>query len=118
MSESSDQIALFEWAALMQERLPELALLSHYPSGGKRDKVTAARLKAEGVRAGIPDLWLPCARLGYHGLYIELKVPGGRVSDKQQWWIDALREQGYRVTVCWQWLDAAAELEQYLTWKP
>jgi len=39
------------------------------------------------------------ARGGFHGLYIELKVKGGRVSKEQRWWIEKLREQGYRVEV-------------------
>lgn len=50
MSEHSDQCAIFEWVALNEGRLPELGLLFHVPNGGKRDKVTAARLKAEGVK--------------------------------------------------------------------
>ena len=114
MSESSDQIALFEWAAWHEQRLPELALLHHTPNGGWRHIATAVRLKAEGEKSGVPDLFLPCARLGYHGLFIEMKTRGGRISPAQQWWIDALRMQGYRVVVCWQWLDAAHELETYL----
>jgi hypothetical protein len=114
MSESSEQIALFEWAAYNEQRLPELALLFHVPNGGYRDWQTAKRLLAEGVKSGILDLWLPVARHGYHGLVIEMKTTGGRVSPAQQQWIDALRVQGYRVVVCWQWLDAVHELEMYL----
>ncbi len=44
------------------------------PNGGKRDKATAAVLKRQGVKAGVPDIMLPAARAGYHGLYIELKA--------------------------------------------
>ena len=43
------------------------------PNGGARNVVTAAKLKAEGVLAGVPDLCVPMARCGFHGLYIELK---------------------------------------------
>jgi hypothetical protein len=118
MSEQSDQEALFQWAAYNTARLPELALLFHVPNGGKRDPVTAARLKSQGVKPGIPDLWLPVAWLGFHGLVIELKVSGGRLSTAQSWWLDALRGQGYRVEVCYGWQDAAAVLETYLTGEP
>lgn len=53
----------------------ELALLHHIPNGGARSKATAGRLKAEGVKAGIPDICLPVPKNGYGALYIELKVP-------------------------------------------
>ena len=118
MSESNEQAAVFAWATFNAARLPELALLFHVPNGGARAKVTAARLKTEGVRAGVPDIWLPCARLGYHGLVIELKAEHGRLSTAQSWWLAALRSQGYRAEVCTGWQAATAEIEAYLTWQP
>src|SRR5262245_64718583 len=48
------------------------------PNGGARDVITAGRLKAEGVRAGVPDVCLPVARAGYHGLFLEVKRPDRR----------------------------------------
>ena len=115
MSEHDEQAAVFEWAALNRVRLPELTLLFHVPNGGKRAPVTAARLKAEGVKAGVPDLWLPVARLGYHGLVIEMKCKGGRTSIEQQWWISHLTAQHYYVQVCYDWQHAVAAIETYLT---
>lgn len=118
MSERDEQVAIFEWAAFNTGRLPELALLFHVPNGGKRDVVTAARLKAEGVKPGVPDVWLPVPRLGYHGLVIEMKCRGGRVSPEQRDWLDRLHTQHYCVAICYDWQAAAAEIEAYLTWKP
>jgi hypothetical protein len=69
---------------------------------------------AEGVRAGVPDLCLPVARKGYHGLYLELKVGRNTISDLQEQWIDALREQGYFVDVAWGWQAAAQVIADYL----
>ena len=74
--ESGHQEAIIEWCAWNMQQYPELELLYHVPNGGKRDKATAAVLKRQGVKAGVPDLVLPVARCGYHGLYIELKAPG------------------------------------------
>jgi|GEM_PF-5137145 len=55
------------------------------PNGGRRNKAEAAKLKAMGVRKGIPDLFLPIPRQGYHGLYIETKkIKNGKVSPDQQ----------------------------------
>lgn len=115
LTESQEQQLLFEWAALSAGRWPELALMYHIPNGGSRSKSEAGRFRAEGVKAGVPDICLPVARGGYHGLYIELKrVKGGRVSTAQQEWIAALRDQGYCACVCKGWDDAAGVIKKYL----
>ena len=115
LTESQEQQLLFEWAALSAGRWPELALMYHIPNGGSRSKSEAGRFRAEGVKSGVPDICLPVARGGYHGLYIELKrVKGGRVSTAQQGWISALRDQGYYACVCKGWDDAAHVIKAYL----
>lgn len=114
-TESEEQQALFRWAEVNQSRYPQLALLYHVPNGGKRTKATAARLKAEGVKSGVPDICLPCANSRHHGLYIELKrVWRGCISPEQHRWIDALNAAGYRAVVCKGWAEAAAEIMSYL----
>lgn len=112
-TEAQEQITLFSWAAV--QAIPELALLYHIPNGGSRHKAEAARLRAEGVRSGVPDLCLPVPRGGCHGLYIELKrLRGGRLSEQQRAWLDALGKQGYAVAVCKGWEDAAETILRYL----
>ena len=74
ISESVEQIHLFQWARMQSCTMPELNLLFHIPNGGKRNITTAKRLKAEGVKAGVPDLFLPVSRGGFFGLFIEMKV--------------------------------------------
>lgn len=83
-------------------------------NGGLRNKITAARLKREGVRAGYPDIFLNIARNGWHGLFIELKDGKGRVSESQRWWHERLTEQGYAVFVCRGWEDAKNTILAYL----
>ena len=56
-SEHSQQAALFCWAAQHVGSIPELALLFAIPNGGKRDKITGARMRAEGVKPGVPDIF-------------------------------------------------------------
>jgi len=110
-----EQRTLMKWVELREAALPELELLYAIPNGARRDKITGAQLKASGVRRGVPDLCLPVARGGYHGLYIELKRCGsGVVSPKQRWWLDQLRKQGFRTEVCYGWLDARQIIEGYL----
>jgi hypothetical protein len=114
MSEYAEQCALITWAGLVQGRWPELALLFHIPNGGARDRVTGAQLKAAGVKAGVPDLCLPVARHGWHGLFIELKVGDNEPSAQQVRWLDDLAAQGYLALVCRGWDEAREALEGYL----
>ena len=98
--ESGHQEALFSWAAYRTEIMPELQYMYHVPNGGKRDKATAVVLKRQGVKAGVPDIMLPAARAGYHGLYIELKAGENTTTKKQKEWLEYLRQQGYYTAVC------------------
>jgi hypothetical protein len=77
------------------------ALWWHTPNGEVRDKATAAKLKRMGVRAGIPD-FLVCWPGEDAGLmvWIELKRPGGRLSDHQQAVIADLTRCGFSGRVC------------------
>lgn len=67
------------------------------PNGGKRDIRTAVKLKAEGVRSGVPDVQFMVPKGIYHGLFIEFKRPDGKgkVSDDQSFVMGKLTEQGY-----------------------
>lgn len=69
------------------------------PNGGKRDAKTAMVLKNMGVTGGVPDVFIAVPKRGRHGLFIELKKPGGRLSSDQERIIDQLERQGYDVEV-------------------
>lgn len=116
--EHQEQAALFDWAARMTPRIPELALLFAIPNGGDRHPAVAAKLKAEGVRAGVLDIFLPVARRLWHGFWLEMKAPGGRMSDEQMEWSEALKAQGYAVDMSYSWQEAAAKLLAYLGYEP
>lgn len=113
-TEAEEQQALMQWANIIVGQIPEINLLFHIPNGGKRDKVTAALLKAEGVKSGVPDLFLPVARGGYHGLFIELKVGSNKPSALQEIWLKQLTLQGYCTAVCYGWHEAAEVITKYL----
>ena len=113
-TEAGAQEALFQWTQYQQGKYPELKLLYHIPNGGKRDAKTAIALKRQGVKAGVPDLHLPVARGGYHGLYIELKVGKNKATELQKEWIADLTQQGYLAVVCYGWQEAAEQLVNYL----
>lgn len=114
--------------------VPILKRMFAIPNGGQRSKITAANLKAEGVKRGVPDVCLPLpivsepcegsARVGtftrYCGLYIEMKRPksgsnqAGSTSPDQDDWIAYLRSVGYAVSVCFDWRSAAKEVQSYV----
>ena len=112
-TEESHQTALFAAIALDTE-YPQLRLLLAIPNGGLRNKITAAKLKAQGVKAGVPDLFLPVARGRYHGLWIEMKKEGGKLSEAQNIWARWLFDEGYGHFIAFSWEQAAAILENYL----
>jgi hypothetical protein len=114
-----------EQAALMREL--ELCspavfdLIYHVPNGGHRVKAVAAKLKAQGVKAGIPDLVLSMARGGYFGLYIEFKATppnDAAVSANQQERLRKLNDQGYLAIVCRGHFDAMEQIRAYLRLAP
>lgn len=114
-TEEQEQITLFNWAAMMEYRYPELRYMYHVPNGGYRNKAEAGRFKAQGVKSGVPDVVLPVARGGYHGLYVEMKrTEGGRVSTEQREWLEALTAQGYKAEVAYGWEEAKDVIEKYL----
>ncbi|MDT4837726.1 VRR-NUC domain protein [compost metagenome] len=113
--EGAEQQALFRW---LQVRHPTAFKVAyHVPNGGHRVKAVAAKLKAQGVKAGVSDICLPMARGGYFGLYIEFKATpphDSPVSASQHAFLLSMEQQGYMALVC-RGMNAAMEvLEGYL----
>lgn len=140
--EYKEQVAVFEWAKAQSGKHPLLKLLhAPAPIGVKLTELQAARAKAAGYTAGMPDLFLPCPRvkmyeemtrdelnnldndvIWYHGLFIELKAPAnkiqrlapGKISIKQQNILIKLNELGYYATVSYGWEQARDTIKWYL----
>ncbi len=105
-SEQLHQFALLEW--LRKNRPVKASLIFAIPNGGTRNKIEAAKMKIEGVRAGVPDLLLPLPMHGYAGLFIEMKsmADGTRPSEDQIEYINRLRGAGYMAFVAHGWAQA------------
>jgi len=89
--EHREQVKFITW---IETNHPEHKVFA-IPNGGKRNKIAAMKLKAEGVSAGVPDLFIPSLRL-----FIEMKKPeGGRVSPAQKEWLSYLSDNGYSAGV-------------------
>ena len=116
-TETQEQIALIDWAAVMQGRYAELALLFHIPNEGKRSYQAGGQMRRMGLKRGVPDLCLPVARGGWHGLFIEMKSAKGRPTPEQREWCKALQEQGYAAIIAHGWREAAEQIEAYIKGK-
>lgn len=115
-TESAEQQAVVRWWAMIcgTYGLSEKNLMA-CPAQAARSPRGGARMKAEGYRAGTPDLRLAVARKGYHGLEIEMKKrDGGKLSDSQKEMAFELSEQGYLTTVAYGATAARAIITDYL----
>jgi hypothetical protein len=112
------QHALMEWWRLNYRSygLPENALFA-VPNGGARNAVTGAILKREGVRKGIPDLFLVKRNNQYSGLFIEMKAPKGVVSKEQKEFMQFANNE-YKAVVCYDWQEASKLIDNYINNKP
>ena len=76
----------------------------HPPNGGHRNVVVAKKLKAQGVKRGVPDVMIvdrPPANPKNVGVAIELKRrKGGSLTKEQKRWLRILSEKGWAVAVC------------------
>lgn len=85
------------------------------PNGGQRNAIVAAKLKAEGVLSGIPDLCVAEAQCGYHALYVEMKNgTAGKVSESQKGLIAQLQEKGYCCVVCRSFDEFEKVVSEYM----
>lgn len=113
-SESSQQKALFCWATQNKAFWPELEFMYAIPNGGQRNIMTAARMKAEGVKKGVPDICLPVVNGGYAALYLELKIGTNKLSEEQAKYKNFLEDQGYFCAVCFTFEQARDAVLWYL----
>lgn len=105
--EGAEQEAVVSWC--FYNRI----LIFAIPNGGSRNKLEAANLKRQGVKAGVPDLFVPVARRGFHVLFIEMKHGRNTTTAKQEEWLDALTHEGYATGVCWGYSQAVELIKWY-----
>lgn len=123
MSEHQEQVAFFDWVRLNENRYPELRWIFAIPNGGLRDKRVAAKLKREGVRAGVWDVFVPVIRRSedvygcYHiescGLFIEFKYGKNKLTENQKAFKWACLED-YDFEVVYSSEEAIQAVKRYL----
>lgn len=120
--EHQEQAALFSWAAT-QNKYPYLDLMFAVPNGANKSFTARGKFKAEGLKPGVPDIFLPVARGVYHGLFIEMKPKPNKIlkiakrapQEAQKRYIEALNQQGYLAVLCYGWEVAVEEIERYMS---
>lgn len=114
MSEHTTQAAFVDWCDRIGARtIDDIGTAYAVPNGGARHIATASRLKAEGVKPGVPDWCWPAVRGGFVGLAIEFKDGDNVPSKPQRERIDALQKAGWCVVICWDWQAAARTVQGY-----
>lgn len=111
-SEDAEQEAVVEYCDLLH--IP----IVHIPNEGKRSLSYAARMKRMGLRSGFPDLLVPLARGGYHGLFIEMKYGKNKTTKEQKEWLERLSAESYACAVCYNAAEAIKTIESYNRRKP
>jgi hypothetical protein len=112
ISEHQEQVMLINWFR-MQYKQYKYHLWA-IPNGGSRHIVTAVNLKAEGVLAGVSDLFLMIPKGKYHGMFIEMKAKTGSVSEKQKEFMAAASSMNYIAVVCYGFDEAKTAITNYL----
>ena len=107
------QMACVRWFNL---RYPHLrGRLFAVPNGGRRDAVTGARLKAEGVLSGVADLILLKPNDHFGALIVEMKTGKGRQSASQRQWQQVVcAKDEYKYALCRSLDDFQREVTDYL----
>lgn len=110
--EHNTQVACVNW---FRYQYPNIAkVLFAVPNGGRRDRVTGAKLKAEGAMAGVADMVLLYPTALYHALCIEFKTKTGRQSDSQKQFAEAVKQFGNAYVIVRSFDEFVSIVEQYL----
>ena len=112
--EAQEQSILIHWCKMQENIYPALKLIYAIPNGGYRNKIEAKNLKLQGVKAGVPDLFLSFPVDMYHGLYIEMKYGKNKPTEHQEEWIKRLEAVGYKCVVCYSATEGIEAIKKYL----
>lgn len=106
MSEHIEQVRFVSW---FRKEYPQHKIYA-IPNGGNRSRREGAKLKAEGVLAGVHDLHVPSLKL-----WIEMKKDGrGKASPKQKEWGTYIESIGHSWILGLGFEDAKAKVIQAL----
>lgn len=112
--------------AKADDKIPLLRWFHAIHNQGHGDKIRGAHAKAEGVKAGVFDTFLPVPvhipgefngafpATNLAGLYLELKVGYNQPSNDQLAFQAYAKSMGYAAEIAWGWIEAREKLLKYL----
>jgi hypothetical protein len=119
LSEHDEQVKFFNWARDNEARHQQLRWMFSIPNGGHRHIGVAIKLKKEGLKKGVLDIFLPVVRETYEGktipgLFIEMKFGKNSLTKEQKEFKTAMEAEGYQTSTCRKWDEARAVVINYL----
>ena len=113
--ESAHQAQVVEWSrwAYKTGKYPLLNMLHCSLNGVKLSGTQAKIAKGQGMLSGVPDLFLPVPKNGYHGLFIEMKSEKRCLTENQQWFLGNAESVGYKTVGCYGSKEAIAAIQAY-----
>ena len=105
------QCSCIQWFRYEYPDMPLFAV----PNGGKRDVITATRLKEEGAMAGVSDMILLKRSGKYNALCIEMKTSKGKQSQNQKIFQNMVEKYGCKYVICRSLDDFIAEVNSFIT---
>ncbi len=111
--EAAEQEKVIAWAKENENNYLFLRLLHSSLNGVKLSKAQAGKALRQGMKKGVPDLFLPVKQGGFSGLYIEMKSAKGRISIEQSKFLKDVSDNGYAAFVCYSANEAIKRIEDY-----
>jgi hypothetical protein len=100
------------WLWLAHRKVWEVAF--KIPNEGQRSWQMGACMKLEGLKSGVPDVFIAFPSGKSPGLFIEFKAGKNKLTEKQKDMIEKLLAQGYCCYVCYSMDEAIKVTSEYL----
>lgn len=117
--EELEQALFFHWVDGHLDLHPVMRWIYAIPNGGQRNKLTAVKLKATGLRSGVWDVLVPYPTSSdsgafIHGLWIEFKYGKNGLTDNQKEFRRDLEPFGWGFEVVYSSDEAIEIVKKYL----
>ena len=116
LEESMSQRAFIKYCRMHPDIRIRMTFSIHN-SGAKRP-ITYGRDLAEGLLAGVADVFIPCPTTTKHGLFLEFKSSKGKQTERQQAFEEFCHGQGYGYQVVRSVNEAIDQLMKYVEGRP
>jgi hypothetical protein len=118
MSEHAEQVAVIQWYRMQYPKYAKCLFSipngAHLAGDARLRAIKMNNLKASGLVPGVSDLFLMIPKSNWHGLFIEMKVKGGKLSDSQKEFMGLATLMGYQAVVCYGFDEAKDAITEYL----